>query len=115
MESAGNFHNFSGDTTYDLIAPNVQSAGTIYNSEGYRVVGGLGTDRISLFKGEIYAGYQQQLYDYTPFGSPSEPGLWLQDFLVSDQSRDHQRDAGRELSGLPASRWPTTRPEARRM
>ncbi len=73
MESAGNFHNFSGDTTYDLIAPNVQSAGTIYNSEGYRVVGGLGTDRISLFKGEIYAGYQQQLYDYAAFGSPSSP------------------------------------------
>ena len=51
----------------------MQSAGTIYNSEGYRVVGGLGTDRISLFKGEIYAGYQQQLYDYAAFGSPSSP------------------------------------------
>jgi hypothetical protein len=73
MESAGNFHNFSGDSTYDIVAPNVPTPGTIYNSDGYRVVGGLGTDRISLFKGEIYAGYQQQLYDYALFGSPSSP------------------------------------------
>jgi hypothetical protein len=73
LESAGNFHNFSGDTTYNLIAPNVQSAGTLYNSEGYRAVVGLGIDRIGLFKGEIYAGYQQQLYDYAPFGTPSSP------------------------------------------
>jgi hypothetical protein len=72
-EPSGNFHNFSGDTAYNLIAPNVPSAGTIYNSQGYRVVGGLGTDRISLFRGEIYAGYQRQLYDYTPFGAPSSP------------------------------------------
>jgi hypothetical protein len=72
-ESAGNFHDFSGASTYDIVAPNVPSAGTIYNSEGYRAVGGLGTDRIGLFKGEIYAGYQQQLYDYRPFGSPSSP------------------------------------------
>lgn len=45
----------------------------IYNSEGYRVEVGLGTDRISLFRGEIYAGYQRQIYDYAPFGAPDSP------------------------------------------
>jgi len=33
-----------------------------YNSKGYRVVGGLGADPLSLFKGEIYAGYQRQYF-----------------------------------------------------
>ena len=72
-EAAGNFHNFNGDTVDNLLAPNLLTPGTIYNNQGYRVVGGLGSDRISLFQGEIYAGYQQQIYDYTLFGAPSSP------------------------------------------
>jgi hypothetical protein len=35
---------------------------SLYSSRGYRVVGGLGSDRLSLFKGEIYGGYQRQIY-----------------------------------------------------
>ncbi len=74
VEGGGNFHNFSSDTAYSIVAPGVPSSGTIYNSEGYRVTGGLGTDRLGLFRGEIYAGYQQQLYeDSALFGSPSSP------------------------------------------
>ena len=33
------------------------------DSHGYRVVGGIGTDRFSLFSGEVYAGYSGQNYD----------------------------------------------------
>jgi hypothetical protein len=57
-EATGNFRNFDN---------------AIYNSDGYRLVGGLGTDRISLFRGEVYAGYQRQLYDSPLFVSPSSP------------------------------------------
>lgn len=38
---------------------------SLYDSNGYRVVGGLGADHLSLFKGEIYAGYQEQFYHPT--------------------------------------------------
>lgn len=58
VESTGNFRDFSD---------------TIYNSQGYRIVGGLGTDRISLFRGEVYAGYQRQIYSSLIFGAPSSP------------------------------------------
>ncbi len=34
----------------------------LYSSNGYRAVGGLGSDQLSLFKGEIYAGYEEQFY-----------------------------------------------------
>jgi hypothetical protein len=46
---------------------------SLYNSQGYRIVGGLGSDRISLFQGEIYAGYQRQIFDAAQFGSPGNP------------------------------------------
>ena len=59
-ESAGNFRDFSEAT---------------FNSQGYRVVGGVGTDRIGLFRGEVYAGYQKQFYDSPLFPSPSSPVL----------------------------------------
>ena len=39
-----------------------------FDSEGQRIVAGLGTDRISLFQGEIFAGYQRQDYDNAAFG-----------------------------------------------
>lgn len=43
-----------------------------FNSAGQRVVGGLGTDRISLFRGEVFAGYQWQDYDNPAFGDISD-------------------------------------------
>ena len=43
------------------------------NSEGYRVVGGVGFDRISLFKGEIYAGYATQWFENPAIDTTSIP------------------------------------------
>jgi hypothetical protein len=57
-EASGNFREYTGD---------------IYNSNGYRVIGGLGSHYISLFKGEIYAGYQEQFYDKAFIGQASNP------------------------------------------
>ena len=72
-QAAGNVNDFSGDIAYGLLAPNLPSPGTIFNSRGYTVVGGLGSDRIGLFRGEIYAGYQQQLYASALFGTQGSP------------------------------------------
>lgn len=57
-ESTGNFREFSS---------------SVFNSDGYRTVAGLGADRIGLFRGEVYAGYQRQLYDSPLFASQSSP------------------------------------------
>ena len=46
-----------------------------YTSRGYRTIAGLGSDRISLFRGEIYAGYQQQFYQNAFIGTGSSPVL----------------------------------------
>ena len=46
-------------------------AGGYFDSSGYRIVGGLGTDRISLFRGEVYGGYQEQNFDTPGIGSVS--------------------------------------------
>ena len=46
-----------------------------YTSRGYRAIAGLGSDRISLFRGEIYAGYQQQFYQNSFIGTGSSPVL----------------------------------------
>jgi Putative beta-barrel porin 2 len=42
-----------------------------FDSNGQRIVGGFGTDRISLFRGEVFAGYQRQDYDNAAFGTVS--------------------------------------------
>lgn len=42
-----------------------------FNSDGQRIVAGLGTDRISLFRGEVFAGYQRQDYENPAFGTVS--------------------------------------------
>ena len=57
-EAVGNFRDY---------------ADASFNSRGYRVIGGVGSDRISLFRGEIYGGYQQQFYDTALNGSFSSP------------------------------------------
>ncbi len=46
-----------------------------YASKGYRAIAGLGSDRISLFRGEIYAGFQQQFYQNYTLGTASSPVL----------------------------------------
>lgn len=42
-----------------------------FDSSGYRVVGGVGSDQVSLFRGEIFGGYQQQSFEASPFGTIS--------------------------------------------
>ena len=44
-----------------------------YDSNAYRVVGGLSSDLISLFRGEVYAGYQKQFSNGGTFGAVSAP------------------------------------------
>lgn len=34
-----------------------------FDSQGQRIIAGIGTDRVSLFRGEVFAGYQRQDYD----------------------------------------------------
>ena len=48
---------------------------SVFNTDGYRVMGGLGTkDPNSLIRGEIYGGYQaQQQLTEAEFGTPSIP------------------------------------------
>src|SRR5262249_26537767 len=40
-----------------------------FNSSGYRTVGGIGTDQIGLFRGEVYGGYQSERHDFAPLGT----------------------------------------------
>ncbi|MCB1541123.1 MAG: outer membrane beta-barrel protein [Rhodoblastus sp.] len=44
-----------------------------YRSKGYRAIAGVGSDRISLFRGELYAGFQQQFYENYLIGTGSSP------------------------------------------
>ena len=57
-EAAGNLREYADDPL---------------NSRGYRAVAGLGSDRISLFRGELYAGYQRQDYGAPLAGAASTP------------------------------------------
>jgi Putative beta-barrel porin 2 len=43
----------------------------LFNSSGYRTVGGIGSDQIGLFRGEIYGGYQSEHHDFAPLGNVS--------------------------------------------
>jgi hypothetical protein len=36
-----------------------------FNSHGYRTVGGIGTDQMGMWRGEVYGGYQEERYDST--------------------------------------------------
>ncbi len=44
-------------------------------SHGYRVVGGLGSDRIGLFRGEVYGGYQEQFFPTASLGKAKSPAF----------------------------------------
>jgi len=79
VEASGNARTFDSGlfATTGLQAASLGVPGAVgvnyinYDSRGFRVVAGVGSDRISLFKGEVYGGFQRQFYDYSPFGSPS--------------------------------------------
>jgi hypothetical protein len=40
-----------------------------FNSSGYRTVGGIGTDQIGLFRGEVYGGFQSERHDSVLLGT----------------------------------------------
>jgi hypothetical protein len=40
-----------------------------FDSSGYRTVGGIGSDRIGLFRGEVYGGYQAERHDRAALGT----------------------------------------------
>jgi hypothetical protein len=42
---------------------------TALNSHGYRMVSGIGSDQIGLFRGEVYGGYQAEQYDAAALGT----------------------------------------------
>ena len=48
---------------------------SIFDTNGYRVVGGLASDLIGLMRGEIYAGYQSQSSASGAFGDHSMPAF----------------------------------------
>jgi hypothetical protein len=43
-----------------------QYASSLSNSYGYRIVSGLGSDQLGLLHGEVYGGYQAEIYDVGP-------------------------------------------------
>jgi hypothetical protein len=46
-----------------------------FDTNGYRITGGLGSDLISLFRGEVYGGYQRQISAHDNFGSADSPAF----------------------------------------
>jgi hypothetical protein len=58
IESAGNWQRYNE---------------SLLNSEGYRVVAGVGSGRISLFSGELYAGYANQRFEDPLAGTTTVP------------------------------------------
>jgi hypothetical protein len=42
---------------------------SLFNSSGTRTVGGIGSDQIGLFRGEVYGGYQSERHDFAPLGT----------------------------------------------
>ncbi len=49
--------------------------GNLYNSDTYRVVAGLNSDMIGLFRGEVYAGFQKQFSLNNAFASGQAPAF----------------------------------------
>jgi hypothetical protein len=48
------------------------AAGT-FDSHGYRVLGGVGSDQIGLFRGALYGGYQAEQFDLAALGTVGGP------------------------------------------
>jgi Putative beta-barrel porin 2 len=77
--------------TYTYVEPSYnwqRYVASSLNSEGYRFVGGIGFDRISLFKGEIYGGYATQWFANPLIATDSIPVVggrltWLPTPLVT--------------------------------
>ena len=48
-------------------------ADSTHSSHGYRVLAGLGSDRVSLFRGELFAGVQRQYYENAALSAAASP------------------------------------------
>lgn len=93
IEGTGSFRTFSD---------------SVSDSEGYRFVGGLGTGRFSLFKGEIFAGYQRRFYHGAVKVSPESPVAganlyWYptRAWTVSVKADETYQDTGIPTAGNP--------------
>ena len=81
------------------------------DTNGYRVIGGFGSDLISLFRGEIYGGYQSQSAANGRFGTVSAPAFgarlsyyplpYLTFTLSADQTLSAAPAPQLLLSGIP--------------
>lgn len=89
------------------------------DTNGYRVVGGLGSDMISLFRGEIYGGYQSQTSARGFFGTTGRPAFGARVFYYPTQYLKFTTSVDQTLSsaatqptatafGLPL--WAATQP-----
>ncbi|HEY7299126.1 MAG TPA: outer membrane beta-barrel protein [Xanthobacteraceae bacterium] len=61
---------------YTYVEPSLNSQQYVdpgLNSHGYRIVAGIGSDRISLFNGEIHGGFAQQQFANVAIGTVSVP------------------------------------------
>jgi hypothetical protein len=69
-------YRVSPDGLYVYVEPSEnwnRYASSNLDSHGYRVVGGVGSGRISLFSGEVYAGYLRQTFDDPLAGAVTSP------------------------------------------
>ena len=78
---------------------------SVFNTNGYRVIGGVGTqDPSSLFKGEVYGGYQfqhqEQQNEFTP-GAPGIPSV----FAPGIPQDANSGVFGGRLSYFPTQYW----------
>jgi hypothetical protein len=61
---------------YTYVEPSINSQQYVdaaLNSHGYRIVGGIGSDRISLFNGEVHGGFASQQFANPAIGTVSVP------------------------------------------
>jgi hypothetical protein len=77
---------------------------SVFDTNGYRVIGGLGMDdQQSLFRGEVYGGYQaqHQLSNDNVFGTPSIPLVTPNGFPTNTSSGVY----GARLTYYPTPYW----------
>ena len=79
---------------YTFVEPSVnwgQFQGSNFNSNGYRVVGGLGTAQIGNFNGEIYGGTLTEYFSDPSTPTLTPPNLWWTNILVPNPFCDGDR------------------------
>ena len=72
------------------------------DTNGYHIVSGLGSDLISLFRGEIYGGYQSQTSAHGYFGTTSSPAFGARIFYYPTPYLTFSARVDKALSSAPA-------------